>query len=361
MLISNAREGDSRSAPYPYHTSGKALGLANSADFAYKSDVELRTRIENNIRANKLLEEGATALLGISGGVDSMVLLHLLQELAPQNNWSLSVGHFNHCLRGKESDADEAFVREAADRLTLPFRSSRSDVRAFAVEKGISIEMAGRELRHRFFIETAAACGADRIALAHHADDNVETFWLRLLRGDVGRGLAGIRWERSAGPGTDIRFIRPLLNISKRDLLQYANERNLSFREDASNADPAFLRNQLRLELLPKLEEFQPAIRDITLRTVEVLGAEKAFLEAEAQRWLSERKQSFGELHLALQREVVRQQILQFGIQPSFELIEELRLKPDCPISFSPTQWISRSTSGLLQRDPNLTSQRFFE
>ena len=280
-----------------------------------------------------------------------MVLLQLLHDLAPQNKWSFSVAHFNHCLRGQESDADEAFVRKAADNLNLPFYSTRADVQAFATENGISIEMAGRELRHRFLIETAIAESATRIALAHHADDNIETFWMRLLRGDVGPGLAGIRWERTAGAAASIRFIRPLLNISKLDLLGYAKERNVRFREDASNANPAFLRNRLRLELLPQLHQFQPALRDITLRTIDVLSAEKAFLETEAQRWIDEAERPFDELHLALQREVLRQQLIRLGIQPAFEIIEELRLHADRPISSSPTRRILRATSGVVSED----------
>jgi tRNA(Ile)-lysidine synthase len=319
--------------------------------------VELRARVEGNILQHKLLESDGPVVLGISGGVDSMVLLHLIGELAAQYNWSITVAHLNHRLRGSASDGDEAFIREEARKLNFPFRSARSDVRVWATQKGVSIEMAGRELRHAFLMETAIAGRANRIAVAHHADDNIETFWLRLLRGEVGRGLAGIRWERSAGPETGIRLVRPLLNISKGDLLEYAKERNIAFREDASNADPAFQRNRLRLELLPRLEQFQPAIRDVTLRTIEVLGAEKAFLESEAQRWLEKPGSSLNELHIALQREIIRQQLMRLAVQPNFELIEGLRLGPHRPIAVSATERISCSASGFVSLEQLSTTQ----
>jgi tRNA(Ile)-lysidine synthase len=325
--------------------------LANGRKFAYKCDVDLRARIEENIREHQLLKDGAAALLGVSGGVDSMVLLHLFEELAPAHRWSLAVAHFNHCLRGAESDADEAFVRSAAAQGNFSFHSAADDVRAFAQNGGISIEMAARELRHRFLIETARHTGIHQIVLAHHEDDNLETFWLRLLRGDVGRGLVGMRWKRPTGKEEVIQFIRPLLNVRKQDLQEYAAEREIPFREDASNADPAFLRNRLRLEILPRLEAFQPALRHVVSRSLEVLTAEKAFLEEEAQRWLGNPDRDFSVLHIALQRELIRQQLIRLGISPNFDRIEELRTTTDIPVSVSSTERVSRSPRGLLMMD----------
>lgn len=284
-------------------------------------------------------------LLAVSGGVDSVVLLHLLAQI---NAWKIHVAHFNHCLRGAESDADESFVQALAERLRLPFVAGRGDVKAFADQHGISIEMAARELRHNFLADSAAALRLHRIALAHHADDQVETFWLRLLRGDVGPGLTGMRWQRSVRPGSDISLIRPLLEIPKADLVNFAREQVINYRDDSSNSSPDFLRNRLRLELIARLKTFQPALREVTLRTASVLAAEKNFLEQSARAWLEAKAPAFDQLHPALQREVVRLQLLQHNVKPNFELIESLRSSPRIPISTSSTQTIIRTDAGLL-------------
>ena len=130
-------------------------------------------------------------LVAVSGGVDSMVLLHLLKALSVERRWKLTVAHFNHRLRGRASDADEVFVRKTAKGMKLPFVSKRADVKRFARESKLSIEMAARKLRHEFLAEVARACKIKTIALAHHADDQVELFFLRLLRGhdDLGARL----------------------------------------------------------------------------------------------------------------------------------------------------------------------------
>ncbi len=318
--------------------------------------MELRERVDADLREHGLLGPGGRVLLGISGGVDSMVLLHLLAELAPKHRWSLAVAHFNHCLRGADSDGDEAFVRATTEKLDLPFHAGRADVRAFADNSRLSIEMAARELRYDFLIDTAKEIGAERIALAHHADDHIETFWLRLLRGDVGRGLAGIRWIRPSGKG-DVSIVRPLLNVRKSELMAFAREKRIEFRQDASNDDPTYARNRLRIEILPSLEKFQPELRDLTQRTAQVLGDEKDFLEREAQKWLAQPTPHFNQLHVALQREIVRQQLLPLGVKPNFELIEELRLNEKQPITWSPGFHVTRSGEGFLSADEGFLRQ----
>jgi tRNA(Ile)-lysidine synthase len=339
----------------------KPCDLANARPIGYKSPVDLTAKVQANIRQHKLLDPGTPVLLAISGGVDSMVLLRLLHTLAGENKWSLNIAHFNHQLRAEASDADEAFVRATASRLQVPFHSAASDVRAFAQQNGLSIEMAARELRHQFLVATAKKLNIQRIALAHHADDNIETFWLRLLRGDVGAGLAGIRWQRPAGPAACIHLIRPLLNIPKTALLEYASQEKIEFREDLTNRDPTFLRNRLRLELLPQLEQFQPALREITLRAAEVLAAEKSFLEAEARRWLTARDRAFFDLHLALQREILRVQIVSHGFRPTFELIEDLRRFADSLVSVSPTHRVRRTAAGDVILEATTEAAPFLE
>jgi len=133
---------------------------------------------------------GEKVLVAVSGGLDSMVLWRVLQELAPAHRWRLVVAHYNHGLRGAESDRDEALVRSVARRLRCPFFSERGDVATLAKERGLSIEMAARQLRHEFLARTARSQTCSSIALAHHADDQVELFFLRLLRGAGHEGLA---------------------------------------------------------------------------------------------------------------------------------------------------------------------------
>ena len=305
--------------------------------------MDLPARVQASIIHHQLLNPGAAVLIGVSGGVDSMVLLHILHQLAA---WPVTIAHFNHSLRGAESDADEAFVAAVAQSKGLAFISARGDVKAFAEAHGLSIEMAARDLRHQFLIDSATRFQIKKIALAHHADDQVETFWLRILRGDAGPGLAGIRRERPARAGSAIGFIRPLLDFPKSDLLQFARASEIAFREDASNLSPEFLRNRLRLELLARLKTFQPALRDVTLRTAAILGAEKNFLEETARKWLRGKAGSFESLHLALQREIVRLQLVDLALKPNLELIELLRTSPNIAVTVSPAQTLTRSSGG---------------
>src|ERR1700677_1896922 len=185
-------------------------------------------------------------LVAVSGGVDSMVLLHLLKALSVERRWKLTVAHFNHRLRGRASDADEVFVRKTAKGMKLPFVSKRADVKRFARESKLSIEMAARKLRHEFLAEVARACKIKTIALAPHAADQVELFFLRLLRGAGGSGLAGMNWRSPSPADRSISLVRPLLDLSKTELEQYARENRIRHCEDATNLEPDFLRNRIR-------------------------------------------------------------------------------------------------------------------
>ena len=254
-------------------------------------------------------------IVAVSGGVDSMALLHALHALG----FELAVAHFNHLLRGAESDQDEAFVRAEAARLGIPFYPESADAGACAKSEGISVEMAARKLRHAFLARTARIAAAAKIALAHHADDQVETFWLRLLRGHAGEGLSGMRWQNPSPADSRIQLIRPLLNLEKANIREFAVSRRIPFREDSSNSILDFQRNRLRHELLPLLKNYQPQLHALTLRTAEVLGDEKAFLREQAKA------ASFEQAHPAVQREALRLRLLEMNLQPSFDLIENLR------------------------------------
>jgi tRNA(Ile)-lysidine synthase len=225
-------------------------------------------------------------LVAVSGGADSVALLHSLHQAAKQHRWRLTVAHLNHGIRGKKASDDAAFVEAMARRLRIPCVVGRARVPALAKRKGISLEMAAREARYAFLVRTARAVKADVMATAHTADDQVETILLKLVRGAGRGGLSGMA-AHSLVEG--LPLMRPLLDVSRGEIEAYLRERNLSWREDESNRDTAFLRNRVRHELLPFLEKkFNPQIREAVLRCGEVLGAEDAWMEGLAQEILKD-------------------------------------------------------------------------
>src|ERR1700722_16281460 len=151
-----------------------------------------------------------------------MVLLNVLSRLAPEQGWRLTVAHFNHQLRGRSSNADERFVRDAARRLGLPVLVGRADVQRMAVTHRLSIEMAARTARHMFFAGIATTWGIPGVAVAHHADDQVELFLLRLLRGAGAEGLAGMKWLARSPVSSSVMLARPFLDQTRRTLAEYA-------------------------------------------------------------------------------------------------------------------------------------------
>ena len=220
----------------------------------------------------QLLAPGEPLLVGVSGGADSVALLHALVQLGRKPH----VCHLNHQLRGADSDADAEFVGQLAQKHGLPFTVEKRDVAAFAAERKLSLEDAARRARHEFFAAVAERTGIKTLALAHTADDQVETFLLKLLRGAGATGLSGMEVEHELG---GMRVIRPLLGVRRSEILDYLAAEELSWREDASNADPRFTRNRIRHVLLPLLErEFNPAVRETLLRTAEILRDEDSYL-----------------------------------------------------------------------------------
>ena len=252
---------------------------------------ELPSHVEQSIRARRLFVRGQRIVVAVSGGLDSMVLLHVLHALAPRHGWQLTVAHLNHQLRGSSSDADERLVRRTAERLKLPVRVERAEVRRLARAHSLSLEMAARKARHEFLARTAAQLKAPSIALAHHADDQIELFFLRLFRGSGGDGLAGMKWRSPSPVNREIELVRPLLDQPKSALLSHAAETGIRFREDASNACLDIQRNRIRHELLPLLRaKYQPALDDIILRTADIVGTEAEFVTRTAQDWLNRRQ-----------------------------------------------------------------------
>lgn len=301
--------------------------------------------------ARQLLPEGAVVLVAVSGGLDSVVLLDVLHRLSPRHGWRLVIGHFNHRLRGRESAGDERFVRSLARKLGWPYVAGRDDVRRRAAAGGVSIEMAAREARHAFLVAAARTHRARFVALAHHADDQVELVLLRLLRGAGSDGLGGMKWSGPAPGRRGVRLIRPLLGQSKSALRQYARSWSLHHREDASNRSLDILRNRVRRRLIPLLRrEFQPGLTDVILREAELLGAESDHLEAEARAWLTAGDRPFPALSVALQRRVLVEQLVRMGLDPRFEKVEALRRKEGSAVVFGGGARLLRDAAGRVRR-----------
>jgi tRNA(Ile)-lysidine synthase len=225
-------------------------------------------------REQHLFEPGDRVLVAVSGGPDSVALLQLLNRLQSELEVTLAVGHFDHGLRGQESAADAAFVGGLAQQLNLPFHLGRGKVRDLARMQKISLQMAGRRARLDFLRETCRAHTYHRLALGHTADDQIELFWLRLLRGSSREGLKGM-W-----PATPEGLVRPLLSVGKDVVLAWLRQQCLLFRSDSSNLSRAYLRNRVRLDLLPELSRDNPRFRQAVFRTQTLLMEEEEFLAA---------------------------------------------------------------------------------
>ena len=301
---------------------------------------ELLGQVERTIERRGLFEDGQPILVAVSGGLDSMVLLRVLHELAAGHGWQLKAAHLNHQLRGRSSDADARLVGREAATLGLPCVIGRAEVRGLARTGGLSLEMAARKARHDFLAGEAAPLARPTVALAHHADDQLELFFLRLLRGCGGEGLAGMKWRSPSPSNPRVALVRPLLDQPKAAVRQWAAARNVPFREDASNARLDIQRNRIRHQLLPLLRRhYQPALHRTILRLMDIIGDEAAFAAQTAQEWIAQRGAAtpFAELPVAVQRRGIQLQLLAQGLEPDYELVEQLRTRPNRAVTVAQT------------------------
>ncbi len=202
------------------------------------------TNFKNHISNTFPVLKGKRILIACSGGLDSVVLSRLFKEL----NYDISLAHCNFSLRGKESDEDENFVILLADKLSIPIFNKKFNTKAYKIKHKLSTQVAARQLRYQWFAEVCAEHSFDYLATAHHLDDDLETFLINLSRGTGLKGLIGI-------PLINDKIIRPFLNFPRADILQYAKENNCPWREDSSNQTSDYLRNKLRIEVIPRLKE----------------------------------------------------------------------------------------------------------
>lgn len=287
-------------------------------------------RVRQTIQEYHLLETGDKVVVGVSGGPDSLALLHSLMILQGDFGYTLQVAHLNHGLR-PEAAADAEYVRDLAAAWGLPVTVARRDVLAYRQEHRLSIEAAAREVRYNFFQEVAAAVGATRIAVGHQAEDQAETVLLNLLRGSGLSGLKAMLPRRG-------RLIRPLLFVNRAEIEAYCRDNGLRPRRDYTNEDPVYRRNKIRHQLLPLLaREYNPAIVAALGRTAQILQEDENLLADLAHRALEGiiKKRGGGALVLdrrgwqelapALQRRVLRLAAAILGRRVSFNQVEQAR------------------------------------
>ena len=277
-------------------------------------------QIQTFARREGLWSTGDHLLLAVSGGADSICMLHLLHALREEEGLSLSVVHLDHGLRGAESRRDAEFVRDQAEALGLPFFGARRNVKGLADKEGISIEMAARNSRYAYFDEVATQCGAQSIATAHTMDDQAETVLLRLVRGAGAGGLSGIPARRET---TNASLIRPMLEQRGDALRNWLMARTLEWREDASNRSMTHLRNRARHQLIPSLKkELNPKAVEAIARSASLLHADEQYLQGVTTNALAAARQrdgsldgsKIGALDDAIARRVIRGWLADCGV-----------------------------------------------
>ena len=281
-----------------------------------------------------MLRSGERVAVAVSGGPDSVALLHALRELSSDLGVSLAVAHLNHRLRGEDSGRDQEFVRDLASSLALQFFVHSIDVRAEADKQNENLEQTARLCRYQWFHRLITDGLADKVAVGHTRSDQAETVLYRLLRGSGSAGLAGIR------PVLDGKIVRPLLEVSRPQVIEYLKQAGHEWREDPSNADDRFDRNRLRHQLMPQLsQEWNPRIEESLARTAEWARAEEAYwaelLPTLASKMFQRESGSVGlsaaqvsKLPVAVQRRLLRAALaeLRGDLRAiDFEHVEELR------------------------------------
>ncbi|HEY78306.1 MAG TPA: tRNA lysidine(34) synthetase TilS [Dehalococcoidia bacterium] len=283
-----------------------------------KKNPLVEERVLQFIAEHRLLLPGQCLVVAVSGGADSVCLLHALLSLKERLGITLHLAHLNHQLRGAESAADADYVAGLARRLGVPATIERRDVKAYQDRQRLSLEEAAREVRYGYLAEVARSLSTGCVATGHTRDDHIETILMHLIRGTGPRGLRGLRPQsewRSGGLGVTI--VRPLLGLGREETAEYCAHHRLAPRLDTSNLSLSPLRNRIRQQLLPLLRSYNPAVDEALQRTARLAGDDSAFMDEEAGRRWGEvvqkqgdiiilDREGFGRLPLALKRHLLR-------------------------------------------------------
>ena len=275
----------------------------------------LEEKVLETIKKFDMLSFDDKILVGVSGGPDSVTLLKILLSFQQRYNLSIYIAHLNHMLRGKESDEDANFVKNLAQELDLPCEVKSCNLTEIARKKQLTLEEAARGYRYMFYLKTAQKFGANKIALGHNADDQVETVLMRFLRGSGLEGLMGI-------PPVRDEIIRPLIECTREEIEEYCQEHKIEYRIDSTNKETIYFRNKIRLELLPLLShEYNKNIKDIILHLQSIISEVSAYLQqktellfreitkVEGQERIIVDLKKFNPLHPALKRRIIRKSI----------------------------------------------------
>lgn len=292
---------------------------------------DLLHRIVKTVQSRGLFERGQHLLVGVSGGPDSVALLSLLHRLRASWRLTLTAVHCNYGLRGSESAGDQEFVEAVCRRLEVPLHTVQLNVERRA--RGTSLQAAARDLRYRTMTEIAQQCGADRIAVGHTADDQAETLFLWMLRGAGLAGFSGMPACRDDG------IVRPLYETRRREILAYLQSEGLSFRQDSSNDKPVYLRNRIRQEIIPALQQLAPSAVEAICRLADLCREDDRYLDAQVAELCESRinrlidgeqvidRSFLLEVPRAAQRRVVRMVLQRYSSSnrpPSFRTVERV-------------------------------------
>lgn len=298
-------------------------------------DAGLKTLVAHYIEDRRLLDKSRLQLVALSGGADSVALLLLLRDLG----YRLEAVHCNFQLRGDEADRDEDFCQSLCDELALPLHRAHFDTRAYALLHGISIEMAARQLRYAYFRQLREAIGAEAICVAHHRDDSVETILLNLIRGTGIHGLTGMKPRQG-----DV--VRPLLCVSRADLVSYLDGLGRSYVTDSSNLVADVKRNKVRLQILPLIEAINPSFRD----TVLTMAAELEGIEQVVDTQLAHYAEATELSIEAIRQEPSAELALYYFLQPRHFNPSQIRQIADRLAASSGSRWISPTHELLSDR-----------
>ncbi len=275
----------------------------------------LEKKVLETIKKFDMLSFDDKILVGISGGPDSVTLLKIILSFRQKYHLLIYIAHLNHMLRGKESDEDANFVKNLAQELDLPCEIESCNLTKIARKKRLTLEEAAREYRYMFYLKTAQKFGANKIALGHNADDQVETVLMRILRGSGLEGLMGI-------PPVRDKIIRPLIECTREEIEEYCQEHQIEYRIDSTNKEILYFRNKIRLELLPLLShEYNKNIKDIILHLQSIISEVSKYLQQKTElifREIAEIEgrenvvidlKSFNSLPIVFKRRIIRKSI----------------------------------------------------